>query len=136
MQNPIDIFRDIDEMFLSYVVSILQDLTSGCFMDEEAFDVEAFYEMIVAYLPETECIPPDDITEWIFTLAKDQRMRQQGQARIQLDLRSVIDETANKGRKISESGSLINDNDEEKKGNARISESSDYSSSDGVDVSS
>merc|ERR1712083_1071334 len=34
--------EDIDEIVLSYVVSILQDLTSGSYMDEEAFDVDAF----------------------------------------------------------------------------------------------
>ena len=46
-------FRDIDDIVLSYVVSILQDLTSGSYMDEEAFDVDAFCETIFAYMPAT-----------------------------------------------------------------------------------
>ena len=66
-------FRDIDEIVLSYVVSILQDLTSGSYMDEEAFDVDAFCETLFAYMPLTEVIPPIEITEWMFTLAKDHR---------------------------------------------------------------
>ena len=53
-----NIFRDIDEIVLSYVVSILQDLTSGSYMDEEAFDVDAFCETLFAYMPQTEVIPP------------------------------------------------------------------------------
>ena len=55
-------FRDVDEIVLSYVVSILQDLTSGSYMDEEAFDVDAFCETLFAYMPSTEVIPPIEIT--------------------------------------------------------------------------
>ena len=40
------------------MVSILQDLTSGSYMDEEAFDVDAFCETLFAYMPQTEVIPP------------------------------------------------------------------------------
>ncbi len=70
--------RDIDEIVLSYVANILQDLSSGSCTDEEAFDVDAFCEMLFAYLPETACIPPVEITEWMFTLAKEQRDLQLG----------------------------------------------------------
>ena len=44
------------------MVSILQDLTSGSYMDEEAFDVDAFCETLFAYMPSTEVIPPIEIT--------------------------------------------------------------------------
>jgi len=69
--------EDIDEIVLSYVVSILQDLTSGSYMDEEAFDVDAFCETIFAYMPATECISPEEFTEWMFTLAKEEREKSQ-----------------------------------------------------------
>ena len=124
-------FRDIDEIVLSYVVSILQDLTSGSYMDEEAFDVDAFCETIFAYMPATECISPEEFTEWMFTLAKEEREKSQRGNKIQLNLKSVIEETANKGRKISESsvGSMEND----KKPVARMSESSENSDLDNDD---
>merc|ERR1711997_623817 len=134
--------EDVDEIVLSYVVSILQDLTSGSYMDEEAFDVDAFCETLFAYMPQTEVIQPIEITEWMFTLARDHREKCQAESRIQLDLKSVIEETVNKGRKCSESGSLPNEdssgisqdgsgsNGSEKKRNGRMSESSDYSNSD------
>jgi len=129
--------EDIDEIVLSYVVSILQDLTSGSYMDEEAFDVDAFCETLFAYMPQTEVIPPIEITEWMFTLARDHREKCQAESRIQLDLKSVIEDTVKKGRKSSES-SLPNEdpgicqdtNGSEKKRNGRMSESSDYSNSD------
>ena len=75
-------------------------------MDEDSFDVDAFCETIFAYMPTTECITPEEFTEWMFSLAKDQREKAQAGNKIQLDLKSVIEETANKGRKVSESGSL------------------------------
>lgn len=97
-------------------------------MDEEAFDVDAFCETLFAYMPATEVITPEEITDWMFTLAKEHRAKCQAESRNQLDLKSVIEETANKGRKISESqsSSASDENSSiEKKG--RTSESSDYS---------
>merc|ERR1712150_466207 len=71
----------------------------------------------------------------MFSLAKDQREKAKAGNKIQLDLKSVIEETANKGRKVSESGSLgsnteIDPDKKQQQGNsARVSESgSDYSS--------
>lgn len=107
-------------------------------MDEEAFDVDAFCETLFAYMPSTEVISSEEITDWMFTLAKDHRDKCQAESRIQLDLKSVIEETANKGRKISESSyqSTESSGDSaEKKRNSgqRISESSDYSDIDNED---
>ena len=73
--------------------------------------------------------------EWMFTLARDHREKCQAKSRIQLDLKSVIEETVNKGRKASECSlpnedPICQENSSEKKRNGRISESSDYSNSD------
>jgi len=134
--------EDIDDIVLSYVVSILQDLTSGSYMDEDSFDVDAFCETIFAYMPTTECITPEEFTEWMFSLAKDQREKAQARNKIQLDLKSVIEETANKGRKVSESGSLgsnteidtVKKQQQQQRDSSRVSESgSDYSDLDNED---
>ena len=78
----------------------------------------------------------------MFTLARDHREKCRAESKIQLNLKSVIEETVNKGRKSSESSLPSNEdtnstcqkNSSEKKRNGRVSESSDYSNSD-VDVS-
>ena len=120
-------YRDIDEIVLSYVVSILQDLAD--MSDEESFDVDAFVETIVAYMPVTEVIPADEITEWMFALAKEQREKNARKNKHQIDLKSVIEETIQKSqqqRKISESNSIeMNLETSDKKSGSRISESSD-----------
>ena len=110
---------------LSYVVSILQDLAE--MSDEESFDVDAFCETIVAYLPQTQVIPPDEITEWMFKLAKEQREKNQAKNKFGIDFKSVIEETTTKAnRKISES-SVDNLEETDKKRSTRMSESSDNS---------
>ena len=120
-------YRDIDEIVLSYVVSILQDLAD--MSDEESFDVDAFVETIVAYMPVTEVIPADEITEWMFALAKEQREKNARKNKHQIDLKSVIEETIQKSqqqRKSSESNSIeMNLETTDKKSGSRISESSD-----------
>ena len=105
------------------MVSILQELAE---FDENSFDVDAFCETLVAYLPQTEVIPPEEITEWMFKLAKDQRDKNERKNKHGFDFKNVIEETANKGRKISES-SNENLNESDKKRNTRMSESSDNS---------
>nr|CAD7261559.1 unnamed protein product [Timema shepardi] len=50
-----DLLSSIDEIVLSYVVSILEDLGSESSV-EEAFDVEGFCEMMAAYFPEFSTI--------------------------------------------------------------------------------
>ena len=113
---------------LSYVVSILQDLAD--MSDEESFDVDAFCETIVAYMPVTEVIPAEEITDWMFALAKEQREKNARKNKHQIDLKSVIEETTKKGqRKISESSSIDMNLESDKKP-SRISESSDNSNPD------
>lgn len=45
-----DYFRDIDEIVLSYVISILEDLGDDS-NAEENIDVDQFAEMMEAYIP-------------------------------------------------------------------------------------
>ncbi|XP_031331374.1 CUE domain-containing protein 2-A isoform X1 [Photinus pyralis] len=54
----------IDEIVLSYVVAILEDVSS-----DPVFDVEGFCEMMRAYFPEFESINHSTICQWIFELA-------------------------------------------------------------------
>ncbi len=48
-------FSEIDEIVTSYVESILEDLV-GEDSPQEALDIEAFSEMMMAYLPQSEFI--------------------------------------------------------------------------------
>lgn len=57
----------IDEIVLSYVVSILEDLGTEASV-EEAFDVEGFCEMMAAYFPEFSTIHHNDVCQWMFEL--------------------------------------------------------------------
>ena len=47
--------RDVDDIVLSYVNGILEDLLDEE-NPEESFDCDSFLEMIVAYLPQLEGI--------------------------------------------------------------------------------
>ncbi|KDR20147.1 CUE domain-containing protein 2 [Zootermopsis nevadensis] len=57
----------IDEIVLSYVVSILEDLGTEASV-EEAFDVEGFSEMMAAYFPEFSTIHHAAVCQWMFEL--------------------------------------------------------------------
>lgn len=57
----------IDEIVLSYVVSILEDLGTEASV-EEAFDVEGFCEMMAAYFPEFSTIHHAAVCQWMFEL--------------------------------------------------------------------
>ena len=48
--NNLTSCRDIDEIVLTYVISILEDLVEES-DPSQAFDSDSFMEMIVAYLP-------------------------------------------------------------------------------------
>nr|CAG4651176.1 EOG090X0A55 [Simocephalus serrulatus]SVE94385.1 EOG090X0A55 [Simocephalus serrulatus] len=58
----------IDEIVLSYVVSILEELGSEL-GQEDIFDVESFSEMLTAYFPDFASIPHSAICHWIFELS-------------------------------------------------------------------
>lgn len=53
----------IDEIVLSYVVAILEDVSS-----DPVFDVEGFCEMMSAYFPEFESINHATVCQWMFEL--------------------------------------------------------------------
>nr|SVE76532.1 EOG090X0A55 [Daphnia longispina] len=58
----------IDEIVLSYVVSILEEIGSDL-CQEDVFDVESFSEMLTAYFPDFVSIPHSVICHWIFELS-------------------------------------------------------------------
>nr|SVE91284.1 EOG090X0A55 [Daphnia sinensis] len=58
----------IDEIVLSYVVSILEEIGSDL-CQEDIFDVESFSEMLTAYFPDFASIPHTVICHWIFELS-------------------------------------------------------------------
>ncbi|XP_064628450.1 CUE domain-containing protein 2-A-like [Lineus longissimus] len=58
----------IDDIVLSYMVSILEDLGTPD-ATEESFDVDSFSEMMDAYLPGFCNIKCIDVCEWMFELA-------------------------------------------------------------------
>jgi len=83
----------IDDIVLSYVVGILQDLVAAD--DDEDFDSEGFCEMLVAYLPQAEAIPSQDVIQWMLNLVRQQRIVRikRQTSGFNFDLRSVIEET-------------------------------------------
>lgn len=63
---------DIDDIIISYVESVLEDLES-----ESDLDVEALVETLSAYVPQSQdVIPEEAITSWIFQLAKELRNKE------------------------------------------------------------
>ena len=63
------LFSDIDDIVLSYVNGILEDLVEEA-NPEQSFDSEDFLEMILAYLPQLEGIDVSILLS-IETLFKD-----------------------------------------------------------------
>lgn len=63
-----DHVRDIDDIVLSYVISILEDLGDSE-NAEENIDVDQFIEMMDAYIPGFAEINSIEICEWMFELA-------------------------------------------------------------------
>lgn len=60
----------VDEIILSYVVTVLENLASEISMGplEDVFDVEEFCEMLTAYFPEFSSIPHAVVSQWVFDL--------------------------------------------------------------------
>ena len=65
----------MDDIVLSYVVGILEDLGE----DEDVFDVEGFTDMLAAYIPEFSDIRPEQVCEWIFDLSSELVKRRNGE---------------------------------------------------------
>lgn len=62
----------IDEIVLSYMISILKELDSNS-MDFDAFDVDQFTEMMEAYLPGFQDFNSIEVSEWMFQIASQLR---------------------------------------------------------------
>ncbi|XP_048769832.2 CUE domain-containing protein 2-B-like [Ostrea edulis] len=63
-----DSIGDIDEIVLSYVISILEDLGNDSHPDEN-IDVDQFIEMMQAYIPGFGTIDSLEVCEWMFELS-------------------------------------------------------------------
>eukprot|EP00096_Caligus_rogercresseyi_P006600 TRINITY_DN2319_c0_g1_i2.p1 TRINITY_DN2319_c0_g1~~TRINITY_DN2319_c0_g1_i2.p1 ORF type:complete len:267 (+),score=90.52 TRINITY_DN2319_c0_g1_i2:88-888(+) len=57
--------EDLDDILLDYVGSILKDLRE----DSSQFDVEEFYEMLVAYVPDCSSVSSSIVAEWLIRMA-------------------------------------------------------------------
>ena len=68
----------MDEIVLSYVASILEELGSESSQEADLFDVESFSEMLTAYFPEFASIPHGAICDWIFELSAQLSKCKQG----------------------------------------------------------
>ena len=141
--------RDIDEIVLAYVVGILQDLTStNSAWDEESFDVDAFCEMLTAYIPQTSGVLQTEISDWMFGLVQAQREADDHYNSTKfsnLDITSMIEQTirgpkertnstgSSGSSRLSKTNSDCSESAFDKKRIARFSENSD--GGDAFDVS-
>ncbi len=64
------LFSALDEIVLSYVTSIAEELTQD---DVSGFDGDAFVEMLTAYLPQADNIEVGDAVRWMTGLANSLR---------------------------------------------------------------
>ncbi|XP_040571164.1 CUE domain-containing protein 2 isoform X3 [Lepeophtheirus salmonis] len=60
---------DIDGILLDYVTSILEDLKE----DSSNFDLDEFYEMLTAYIPDSASIESEILADWLIRTACEQR---------------------------------------------------------------
>ena len=104
-------FSDIDDIVLSYVNGILEDLVEEA-DPQQSFDSEDFLEMILAYLPQLEGIDVNilfyvetskqssvqdkGVTEWMMTLVEDVIKSKKQTSVSSLDIKMLIEETTNK----------------------------------------
>ncbi|CAH0549087.1 unnamed protein product [Brassicogethes aeneus] len=111
----------IDEIVLSYVVAVLEDIS-----DDPGFDVEGFCEMMSAYFPEFESINHSTICQWMFDLEAKLRLSQPEEKNI-LDLNISLPEVAPKPKPRSRENS---ENVDQPKRIHKLSEMSDGGSTD------
>jgi len=92
---------DIDEVILSYVVSLLEDLAEEkTEMTREEFEenvemqmqAESLIQTIHAYIPETESkIRQDSIVEWVLDLSKKMSALDKPKETNQIDLKNILE---------------------------------------------
>ncbi|XP_044261341.1 CUE domain-containing protein 2-like [Tribolium madens] len=79
----------IDDIVLSYVVAILEDVSS-----DPVFSVEDFCEMMSAYFPEFESINHATVCQWIFELAAKLRVEEpEEKSVIEISLPEIVPKT-------------------------------------------
>jgi len=127
--------RDIDEIVLTYVISILEDLVEES-DPSQAFDSDSFMEMIVAYLPLLEGVDETKVTEWMINLVSDIKNAKEEKFSSNFDLKSLIEKTTSqapvkKVRSVSETSEPELNN---KKRSSRLSETSEVGSSDEAEI--
>lgn len=87
--------EDSDSIVTSYVMGILEELVEES-EPENMWDCEAFCEMLVAYLPQSEGIPVDAVSMWMLDLVAEVKAARKKEKISNFDLKSIIEETANK----------------------------------------
>ena len=70
--TPSSYFREIDEIIVSYVVSVVEEVVAS----PDSFDAESFLEMITAYIPNASSISPEAATEWMMRLVHEEEEKQ------------------------------------------------------------
>nr|CAG4636367.1 EOG090X0A55 [Eubosmina coregoni]SVE69946.1 EOG090X0A55 [Eubosmina coregoni] len=106
----------VDEIVLSYVASILEELGSESSQEADLFDVESFSEMLTAYFPEFASIPHGAICDWIFELSAQLSKCKQDAKGLKMTLESLTfhapvatkPETLRLSPRVSESSDLSN----------------------------
>jgi hypothetical protein len=135
----------LDEIVLSYVAGIVDDLTLSACPDQEEVDVEALVELLSAYLPGAENIPEEEIGNWLVSVATKVKEARKKESKSSFDLSSAIRlpcaaakkdvDEGKKQRQRSTSSSSSNDAQLDSKANgmriSRMSENSDGGSDGG-----
>ncbi|ODN03829.1 CUE domain-containing protein 2 [Orchesella cincta] len=109
----------LDEIVLSYVVTVLENLAAENGSLEGLFDVEEFFEMLSAYFPEFEKIPHAVVNDWIFELVDSLR-------------KFKADKKGNSSKKEFGFDSLLDEIDKEKAREPRSKRNSESSTDSGV----
>eukprot|EP00092_Neocalanus_flemingeri_P001811 GFUD01001930.1.p1 GENE.GFUD01001930.1~~GFUD01001930.1.p1 ORF type:complete len:286 (-),score=87.18 GFUD01001930.1:186-1043(-) len=126
--------EDIDDIVLSYVMGILEDLVEETY-PEQSWDCDSFMEMLVAYLPQSEGIEEEKMTQWILKLTEEIKNDKKAKTASKFDIKMIIEETANKQvTKKSRSVSETSEPENYKKRAGRLSETSENGSSDEAEL--
>lgn len=128
--------RDIDEIVLSYVMGILEDLVEES-QPSQAFDSDSFMEMIVAYLPQLEGIDETKVTEWMIQLVSDIKRSKEEKTSSSFDLKFLIEKTTSKPPTAKKCRSVSETSEPEvhtKKRPGRLSECGEAGSSDEAEI--
>jgi len=121
--------EDIDEIVLSYVMGILDDLIEDTY-PEQTWDCDSFMEMLVAYLPQSEGMEEEQMTQWILKLVGEIKADKKEKTASKFDIKMIIEETANKQAvKKSRSVSETSEPENCKKRAARLSSTSENNGS-------